>query len=142
MRWSLDTDCILQRNVRIFFSRACVQGLIDCRWRRMRKASHEALSKVVSHGLDDYQLEEAVVLARNGLQDVAGWFMHVRSATVSTMLRSMYDESPVCQHEIIPAHILVNEAVAVQRARCSCPAHLRVLCAHGFRFFSGSILGT
>ncbi|KZV67278.1 cytochrome P450 [Peniophora sp. CONT] len=64
-------------------------------WRRMRKAAHEALNKVVSQSLNDYQLEEAVVLARNGLQDSAGWFEHVRSATVSMMLRSMYDESPV-----------------------------------------------
>lgn len=61
----------------------------------MRKASHEALNKVVAHGLDDYQMEEAVVLARDALQNAAGWDKQVRSATASMMLRSLYDESPV-----------------------------------------------
>ncbi|VDB83458.1 unnamed protein product [Peniophora sp. CBMAI 1063] len=60
----------------------------------MRKASHEALNKVVAHGLNEYQMEEAVVLVRNTLQNPAGWDQFIRNATASTMLRSVYDESP------------------------------------------------
>ena len=64
----------------------------------MRKASHEALNKVVAHGVNEYQLEEAVVLARNALQRVASWDKLIRRASASTMLRSVYDESPVSNY--------------------------------------------
>ncbi|KZV67268.1 cytochrome P450 [Peniophora sp. CONT] len=63
-------------------------------WRRHRKASHEALNKVVAHGLNDYQIEEALVLARNGLQNAAGWDDHLRGAAAGMMLRCLYDDSP------------------------------------------------
>ncbi|KZV67267.1 cytochrome P450 [Peniophora sp. CONT] len=64
-------------------------------WRRMRKAAHEALNKVVAHGLREYQTEEALVLARNGLQSAAVWDKHVRCSAASLMLCSVYDEPPV-----------------------------------------------
>ncbi|KZV62558.1 cytochrome P450 [Peniophora sp. CONT] len=63
-------------------------------WRRHRKAAHESLNKVVSNGLKDYQIEEALVLARNGLQYAAGWDKHLRSAAAGMMLRCLYDDSP------------------------------------------------
>ncbi|KZV67277.1 cytochrome P450 [Peniophora sp. CONT] len=76
------------------------------KWRRMRKAAHDVLNKAISHGLNDYQLEEAVVLARNGLQDVAGWFTHVQNATSNMMLRSLYDELPASSgHDARVQHI-------------------------------------
>ncbi|VDB83461.1 unnamed protein product [Peniophora sp. CBMAI 1063] len=64
-------------------------------WRRMRKAAHETLNKVVAHGLNDYQAKEALTLASNSLQDANGWGTHIRIATTSLMLRSLYAESPV-----------------------------------------------
>lgn len=69
---------------------------MNYRWRRHRKASHEALNKVVAHGLNDYQIEEALVLARNGLQSAEGWDDHLRGAAAGMMLRCLYDDSPVC----------------------------------------------
>ena len=63
----------------------------------MRKASHEAVNKVVAHGLHDYQLEEAIVLARSGLQNAMHWDKYVRGSTASMMLRSIYNETPVRQ---------------------------------------------
>ncbi|KZV73540.1 cytochrome P450 [Peniophora sp. CONT] len=63
-------------------------------WRRHRKAAHEALNKVVVRGLNDYQIEEALVLARNGLQSAGSWDMHLRSASAGMMLRCLYDYSP------------------------------------------------
>ena len=70
-------------------------SLICRSWRRMRKASHEALNKVVAGGLKEYQIEEAIVLARNALQHTESWDKLIRSSTASLMLRSVYDESPV-----------------------------------------------
>ena len=62
----------------------------------MRKAAHEALNKVVANSLNEFQIEEAVVLARNGIQRAKqGWDTHLRSATASMMLRCLYDQSPV-----------------------------------------------
>ncbi|VDB95682.1 unnamed protein product [Peniophora sp. CBMAI 1063] len=70
-------------------------------WRRMRKAAHEALNKVVVHGLTEYQLEEAIVMVRNTMQNAAGWDRFIRNATASTMLRSVYDESPASkEHDV------------------------------------------
>ncbi|KZV75180.1 cytochrome P450 [Peniophora sp. CONT] len=64
-------------------------------WRRMRKASHEALNKVVVHSLNEYQTEEALVLARDSLHSASpGWDMHIRRATASLMLRCLYNQSP------------------------------------------------
>ncbi|VDC01478.1 unnamed protein product [Peniophora sp. CBMAI 1063] len=65
------------------------------KWRRMRKASHEALNKVVADGLNEYQVEEAMVLVRNTMRDAAGWDQLIRSATASMMLRGVYAEAPV-----------------------------------------------
>ena len=61
----------------------------------MRKAAHESLNKVVAHGLNDYQIEEALVLARNGLHNASSWDSYVRGATTSMMLRALYNQSPV-----------------------------------------------
>ena len=61
----------------------------------MRKGAHEALNKVVAHGLRDYQTKEALILARNGLLNAAMWDKHVRCAAASLMLCSVYDEPPV-----------------------------------------------
>ena len=60
----------------------------------MRKAAHESLNKVVAHGLNDHQIEEALVLARNGLQNAESWDSYVRGATASMMLRTLYNASP------------------------------------------------
>lgn len=61
----------------------------------MRKGAHEAVNKVVAHGLDVYQISEALTLARSGLQSPAAWDAHLRRATASLMLSSMYGERPV-----------------------------------------------
>ncbi|VDC01474.1 unnamed protein product [Peniophora sp. CBMAI 1063] len=71
------------------------------RWRRMRKAAHEALNKVVAYGLNEYQLEEAVVLVRNTMRNAAGWDTFIRNATASALLRGVYDELPASkEHDI------------------------------------------
>ncbi|VDB83464.1 unnamed protein product [Peniophora sp. CBMAI 1063] len=75
-------------------------------WRRMRKGAHEALNKVVAHGLQEYQTEEALVLARNGLQNPAMWDKHLRCASASMMLCSVYAEPPVTSElDIRVSHI-------------------------------------
>lgn len=76
--------------------RYTIDLFMNYRWRRHRKAAHESLNKVVSNGLKDYQIEEALVLARNSLQYAAGWDKHLRSAAAGMMLRCLYDDSPVC----------------------------------------------
>ena len=85
----------------------------------MRKASHEALNKVVAHGLNEYQIEEAVVLARNALQNMDGWDKLIRDATTSLMLRSVYDESPVSDNRTEWLHLVIRAVIGIDRARCS-----------------------
>ena len=61
----------------------------------MRKGAHEATNKVVAHGLHEYQLSEALALARSGLHNPAAWDEYLRRAAASQMLTSLYGESPV-----------------------------------------------
>ncbi|VDC01477.1 unnamed protein product [Peniophora sp. CBMAI 1063] len=92
-------------------------------WRRMRKASHEALNKVVAHGLNEYQLEEAVVLARNTMQNAAGWDRFIRNAAADLMLRSIYDESPASEEH--DTHVrLINEFGATVTSSAAPGAYL------------------
>ena len=65
------------------------------RWRRTRKAAHEALNKVAARNMNDYQSEEALVLARSGLQNAACWEAHIRRSSANMLLRCLYDQSPV-----------------------------------------------
>lgn len=61
----------------------------------MRKAAHEAFKKITSDGLNEYQLEEALVLAHNAMHNPAAWEAHIRSVAAGMMLRSLYNQSPV-----------------------------------------------
>ncbi|KZV67838.1 cytochrome P450 [Peniophora sp. CONT] len=64
-------------------------------WRRMRKGAHEAVNKVVAHGLNDYQISEALALARSGLLDSTAWDGYLRRAAASLMLSGLYGEPPL-----------------------------------------------
>ncbi|KZV67837.1 cytochrome P450 [Peniophora sp. CONT] len=63
-------------------------------WRRMRKGAHEAVNKVVARGLNEYQISEALVLARSAIRNPADWDGHLRLAAASLMLTSLYGERP------------------------------------------------
>ena len=63
--------------------------------RRMRKASHEAMIKLAGHDLHDYQISEALVLARSGLQNPAAWDTSLRRSAASLMLSALYGEPHV-----------------------------------------------
>ncbi|VDC01480.1 unnamed protein product [Peniophora sp. CBMAI 1063] len=65
------------------------------RWRRMRKAAHEAVNKVPAHGLDEHLEVEALVLARSWLQDPSAWDYHLRRTAANTMFSSMYGDVPL-----------------------------------------------
>ncbi|VDB83466.1 unnamed protein product [Peniophora sp. CBMAI 1063] len=67
-------------------------------WRRMRKAAHESLNKVVAHVLNEYQADEALALASNSMQDASGWITNLHIASTSLMLRCLYAEPPVSDH--------------------------------------------
>ncbi|VDC01481.1 unnamed protein product [Peniophora sp. CBMAI 1063] len=64
-------------------------------WRRMRKASHEAVNKVVAHGVDEYLLSDALALARDGLRDASAWDDYLHRASASSMLSCLYGEPPL-----------------------------------------------
>ncbi|KZV64299.1 cytochrome P450 [Peniophora sp. CONT] len=64
-------------------------------WRRMRKAAHEAVNKVVVQSLDEHLSSEALVLARSGLQDASSWDDHLRRTSANMMLSSLYGERPL-----------------------------------------------
>lgn len=61
----------------------------------MRRAAHEAVNKVVVHGVDGYLASEAVALAIGGLKDPSSWDSHLRRAAASQMLSCLYGERPV-----------------------------------------------
>ena len=63
-------------------------------WRRMRKAAHEALNKVVAGGLNEYQMSEALALVRSGMKDHLAWETHLRRASASLMLTCLYGKRP------------------------------------------------
>ncbi|VDC01479.1 unnamed protein product [Peniophora sp. CBMAI 1063] len=84
-------------------------------WRRMRKASHEALNKVVAEGLNEYQHEEALVLARDAMQNASSWEKFVRNSTANMMLRSLYDETPALGEHDDRVH-KINEFTATVSA--------------------------
>ncbi|KZV64301.1 cytochrome P450 [Peniophora sp. CONT] len=69
-------------------------GRDNDRWRRMRKASHEAVNKVVTHGVDEYLISDALALARSGLQNPSTWDDHLHRASGNSMLSCLYGEPP------------------------------------------------
>ncbi|VDB97878.1 unnamed protein product [Peniophora sp. CBMAI 1063] len=76
-------------------------------WRRMRKGAHESVNKVVVHDLDEYQLSEALGLARSGVQDPTAWDGYLRRAAASLMLSSLYGERPL-ESERDPRVVYIN----------------------------------
>ncbi|VDB83470.1 unnamed protein product [Peniophora sp. CBMAI 1063] len=67
-------------------------GRFDEVCRRMRRASQETINKAVVHGLDEYMMSEALVLARNSLQDASAWTENLHHASGSVMLACLYGE--------------------------------------------------
>ena len=61
----------------------------------MRKAAHEAVNKVVAHGVNEYLISDALSLARSGLQNASSWEEHLHRASASSMLSCLYGEPPV-----------------------------------------------
>ena len=98
----------LQRRVRV--SLLHVHPLTDDHsWRRMRKAAHEAVNKVVAHGVDDYLISDALALARSGLQNAQAWDAHLHRASASSMLSCLYGEPPVSTMVIEDSLFLNND---------------------------------
>lgn len=65
------------------------------RWRRMRKAGHESLNKVVAGNFYEYQSLEALRLARDALLNPEIWDNLLRRSTASMIMSCVYDEPPV-----------------------------------------------
>ncbi|VDB83460.1 unnamed protein product [Peniophora sp. CBMAI 1063] len=68
-------------------------------WRRMRKAGHESLNKVVAHNFHDYQSLEALLLARDALTNPAAWDKLLRRANASMIMACVYDEPPLVSEQ-------------------------------------------
>ncbi|KAI0049923.1 cytochrome P450 [Auriscalpium vulgare] len=68
------------------------------RWRRMRRAAHEALSSTAIKDFYDVQRKEAILLASHVLADASGRDSHFRRATASSFLSIIYD-LPTIQSE-------------------------------------------
>ncbi|KZV67291.1 cytochrome P450 [Peniophora sp. CONT] len=67
-------------------------GRYDELCRRMRRTAQEAMNKVVVRSLDEYMTSEALVLARNTLQDASSWDHNLHHASGSVMLSCLYGE--------------------------------------------------
>ena len=61
----------------------------------MRKASTEALNKLVAHDLDEYMVSDALVLARDGLKNALAWETPLHQASASTMISCLYRDHAV-----------------------------------------------
>ncbi|KZV67292.1 cytochrome P450 [Peniophora sp. CONT] len=77
-------------------------------WRRMRKASHEAVNKLAAHDLNEYLVSNAIVLARNGMKDAPAWNTHLHQASASSMLSLLYGEPPL-ENGDDPRMAFINE---------------------------------
>jgi hypothetical protein len=92
------------------------------RWRKMRKAAHEGLSKTVVE-FKAPQLNEAVLLAKCLLTQPATWDNHLRRSTASMIMSITYGTPPIVS-EIDPSIKAANDFVE-RLARAACPgAHL------------------
>ena len=76
----------------------------------MRRASQEAINKLVTHGLDEYMTSEALVLARNSLQNPVTWNDNLHHASGSAMLSCLYGEHAVRSVSPAPGQLLTVEA--------------------------------
>lgn len=79
-----------------------------CSWRRMRKAGHESLNKVVVHNFYEYQSLEALLLARDTLANPTAWDKHIRRAAASMVLACIYDEPPVGTNSNLRARLVCS----------------------------------
>ncbi|KAF8492384.1 cytochrome P450, partial [Russula emetica] len=64
-------------------------------WRKMRKATHEALNKGVVKDFHETQTKEALLLAAGGLAEPAQWDKHIRRAAASMVLSVVYDQPTI-----------------------------------------------
>ncbi|KAI9443652.1 cytochrome P450 [Lactarius indigo] len=60
-------------------------------WRRMRKAAHHGLNKVVVNDFHRIQTKEALILASDGLNKPTEWGHHLRRAATSMIMSVVYD---------------------------------------------------
>ena len=60
-------------------------------WRQMRRASHEALSKVVVQRYHPIQTKEATILVSALLESPENRDQHIRRTTASTIMSIVYD---------------------------------------------------
>ncbi|KAF7374026.1 Cytochrome P450 monooxygenase ARMGADRAFT-1018420 [Mycena sanguinolenta] len=68
-------------------------------WRRMRRASQEALSKNFAHKFHAIQAKEAVLLTHSLLVNPTAWDSHLRRTTASALLSMVYDTPPLISEE-------------------------------------------
>ncbi|KAJ6484798.1 cytochrome P450 [Mycena sanguinolenta] len=85
-------------------------------WRRMRRASQEALSKKFAHKFHAIQAKEAILLTHSLLVHPTAWGSHFRRTAASVILSMLYDTPPLLSEED-PKIALVNDfAERIERA--------------------------
>jgi hypothetical protein len=97
------------------------------RWRKMRKASHESLSKSIVESFKSPQLNEAILLTSGLLAQPATWDKHFRRTAASMVMSVIYDTPPITS-ELDSSVKAVNDFVA-RLTRAALPG------AHFVEFF-------
>ena len=107
----------------VFFFDSFPDACYVRRWRRMRRASHEGLSKAVVESFRRPQFNEAILLASGLLSQPATADNHLRRAAASMIMSVTYDVPPIVS-ELDPGVKAINDFVA-RIARAANPgAHL------------------
>ena len=103
----------------LFFFESFPDACYIRRWRRMRRAGHEGLSKSVVESVKRPQFNEAIFLASGLLSQPATADNHLRRAAASMIMSVAYDVPPIVS-ELDPGVKAINDFVA-RIARAALP---------------------
>lgn len=91
-------------------------------WRKLRKAAHEGLNRVVSQNFHQTEVTEAVLLTNALLDNPISWEKHIRRAAASFIISLVYD-IPYISDEKDPRIKHINDFVGRLVASASPGAH-------------------
>ncbi|KAA1470686.1 cytochrome P450 [Dentipellis sp. KUC8613] len=92
-------------------------------WRRMRKATHEGMTKSAVARFQPAQYGESLTLVSDILAHPESWDAHLRRASASTSMSMVYDTPPI-KSENDPAVKRINNCVARLMRAAAPGAHL------------------
>jgi cytochrome P450 len=86
-------------------------------WRRMRRAAHEALTKVAVQRYHPVQTKEATLMVSAFLANPENREEHIQRAAASTIMSIMYDHPTIAQGKIRPSKTWIDSFTRAREQR-------------------------